>query len=118
GRGSNRQPEDVLCHAARARLLVMAGWCCCSHWEKWKDWDAEDRRVAVASLADQARRLRNHPSLLVWLDGSDGPPPPDVEKAYLDVLAQQSWPKPVISSAADKPTTVSGPSGVKMSGPY
>ncbi|PYQ15625.1 MAG: hypothetical protein DMF80_08480 [Acidobacteria bacterium] len=112
------EPDEFFDLADRDGILVMAGWCCCDHWEKWKDWDAEDRRVAVASLTDQARRLRNHPSLLVWLDGSDGPPPPDVEKAYLEVLAQQSWPKPIISSATDKPTSVSGASGVKMKGPY
>src|SRR2546430_5655555 len=28
------------------------------------------------------------------------------------------WPNPVISSATGKPTTVTGDSGVKMSGPY
>jgi exo-1,4-beta-D-glucosaminidase len=98
-------------------ILVMIGWCCCDHWETWDKWDAEDHRVAVASLADQTRRLRNHPSVFAWTNGSDGPPPPAVEKAYLDELDRVEWTTPVLSNAADKPG-VGGPSGVKMRGPY
>jgi exo-1,4-beta-D-glucosaminidase len=99
-------------------ILVMPGWCCCDQWEKWAQWDDEDHRVGPASLRDQALRLRNHPSVLVWLDGSDKPPPADVERAYLDVLAEVDWSKPILSNATDAPGPVSGPSGVKMRGPY
>jgi exo-1,4-beta-D-glucosaminidase len=63
-------------------------------------------------------RIRYHASLLVWLNGSDNPPPADVEQMYLDVETQTHWPNPTLSSASAKPTTVSGKSGVKMSGPY
>jgi len=56
--------------------------------------------------------------LLVWLNGSDNPPPADVEKAYLAVEADTHWPNPVLSSASQTPTTVTGTSGVKMTGPY
>ena len=69
-------------------------------------------------MADQARRLRVHPSVFVWLYGSDGPPPADVEKMYLRVLKEHRWPNPALSSASESPTTVTGPSGVKMTGPY
>jgi exo-1,4-beta-D-glucosaminidase len=98
-------------------ILVMIGWCCCDHWETWDKWDAEDHRVAVASLGDQTRRLRNHPSVFAWTNGSDGPPPPAVEKAYLDELSRVEWDAPVLSNATDKPG-LGGPSGVKMRGPY
>jgi exo-1,4-beta-D-glucosaminidase len=98
-------------------ILLMIGWCCCDHWETWDKWDAEDHRVAVASLGDQTRRLRNHPSVFVWTNGSDGPPPPAVEKAYLDELDRVDWAAPVLSNATDKPG-MGGPSGVKMRGPY
>ena len=98
-------------------ILLMIGWCCCDHWETWDKWDAEDHRVAVASLGDQTRRLRNHPSVFVWTNGSDGPPPPAVEKAYLDELERVDWAAPVLSNATDKPG-IGGPSGVKMRGPY
>ena len=99
-------------------ILLMAGWCCCDQWEMWDKWDAEDHRVAPASLESQALRLRNHPSVLVWLNGSDAPPPADVERKYLDVLSQCDWPKPVLSSAHHTPAKLSGPSGVKMRGPW
>jgi exo-1,4-beta-D-glucosaminidase len=96
----------------------MAGWCCCDAWEKWGKWGDENRRVSVDSLRDQILRLRAHPSILVWLNGSDNPPPPDRERAYLDVEKEANWPKPVISSATAKKTEPTGESGVKMSGPY
>jgi exo-1,4-beta-D-glucosaminidase len=112
------ETEDFFRLADERGILVMAGWCCCDHWEHWKKWTPEDLEVATASLRSQSLRLRSHPSLLVWLNGSDGPPPADVETAYLNVLKETHWPNPVISSAADKATTVTGPSGVKMSGPY
>jgi exo-1,4-beta-D-glucosaminidase len=99
-------------------ILVMAGWCCCDHWEHWPNWKPEDYGIAEQSLRDQIYRLRSHPSLLVWLNGSDNPPPPDVEQTYLKVEKELLWPNPVISSATGKPTTVTGDSGVKMSGPY
>jgi exo-1,4-beta-D-glucosaminidase len=99
-------------------ILVMPGWTCCDMWEQWKDWTEETHKIAAASMADQARRLRNHASVFVWLYGSDGPPPADVEKMYLSVLAEAEWPNPSVSSASQAPTTVTGKSGVKMTGPY
>jgi exo-1,4-beta-D-glucosaminidase len=99
-------------------ILLMPGWCCCDQWEQWKKWDAEDHRVAPASLETQLVRLRNHPSVMVWLNGSDNPPPADVEQKYLDVAQQCRWQKPLLSNATDQPGPVSGPSGVKMRGPY
>ena len=99
-------------------ILVMAGWCCCDIWERWKKWQPGTLEVATESLRSQTLRMRRHPSLLMWLNGSDGPPPPDVERAYLQVLKETAWPNPVLSSAAVKATPVTGPSGVKMTGPY
>ena len=99
-------------------ILVMAGWCCCDHWEHWAEWAPEDHKIAEQSLRDQIYRLRSHPSVLVWLNGSDNPPPPDVEQVYLKVEKELMWPNPVISSATGKATAISGETGVKMSGPY
>ena len=110
--------DDFFDLADRYGILVMPGWCCCDHWEKWAKWKPEDRKVATASLHDQIARLRNHPSVFVWLNGSDNPPPAEIEKAYLEVLKQEHWPKPVLSSASEKRTSVTGPSGAKMTGPY
>ncbi|HUI41459.1 MAG TPA: glycoside hydrolase family 2 protein [Terriglobia bacterium] len=103
--------------ADRYGVLVLTGWCCCDHWERWRSWKDEDYTIAKASLRDQLNRLRNHPSILSWLYGSDNPPPKRVEAIYLQVLKDQSWPDPYISSASARRTTI-GPSGVKMTGPY
>jgi exo-1,4-beta-D-glucosaminidase len=102
----------------RLGLLVMPGWICCDMWEHWDDWTAETRKIAAASLVDQITRLRSHPSVFVWLYGSDNPPPPDIENIYLAILKDLHWPNPSISSASETPTKVTGNSGVKMSGPY
>src|SRR5579872_843254 len=112
------EPDDFFNLADERGVLVMAGWCCRSFWEQWKKWTPSDLENATAQLRSQILRLRSHPSLLVWLNGSDNPPPADVERAYIDVLHQTNWPNPYISSASLRATSVSGPSGVKMLGPY
>src|ERR1035441_6488542 len=101
----------------RMGILVLAGWCCCDHWEKWAQWDKEDEVVAAESLRDQLRRLARHPSVFDWLYGSDNPPPPKIEQIYLDVIKDVEWPNPYQSSATAKKTPA-GDTGVKMTGPY
>jgi exo-1,4-beta-D-glucosaminidase len=102
----------------RLGILVMPGWTCCDAWERWSDWKEEQHKIAAESLRDQIRILRNHPSVFVWLYGSDGPPPANVEKMYLGILKDLNWPNPSVSSASATATTVTGESGVKMTGPY
>jgi exo-1,4-beta-D-glucosaminidase len=101
----------------RMGILVLAGWCCCDHWEKWAQWDKEDETVAVESLRDQLRRLARHPSVFDWLYGSDNPPPPKIEQLYLDAIKDVEWPNPYQSSATARKTPA-GDTGVKMTGPY
>jgi exo-1,4-beta-D-glucosaminidase len=112
------ETDDFFEFTDRYGILVMAGWCCCDHWEHWQNWKDADYPIAQESLRDQIRRLRGHPSLLMWLNGSDNPPPHDVEQMYLGVLQQCRWPNPVVSSATQKVAGFSGESGVKMTGPY
>jgi exo-1,4-beta-D-glucosaminidase len=99
-------------------ILVMPGWCCCDHWERWANWKDEDHAIAAESLRDQIRRLRSHASVFNWMNGSDNPPPAEVETKYIEILKELNWPNPYESSATQKPTEVSGPTGVKMTGPY
>jgi len=99
-------------------ILVMPGWTCCDAWERWKQWEGDQNRVAAASLRDQITRLRNHPSVFVFLNGSDNPPPPDVEQMYLGIEKELGWSNPVVSSASEQKTSITGESGVKMTGPY
>ena len=98
-------------------ILVLAGWCCCDHWEQWPRWEPEDEAIAAASSRDQLRRLQRHPSVVDWLYGSDGPPPVKIEQMYLDVIKEVEWPNPYQSSASVKKTPA-GETGVKMTGPY
>jgi exo-1,4-beta-D-glucosaminidase len=102
----------------RYGILVMAGWCCCSPWEKWKNWRDEQTKVAYESLRYQIRRARTHPALLVWLNGSDNHPTAAVEKEYLAIEAELNWPNPLLSSATAAKAEMSEPTGVKMEGPY
>jgi exo-1,4-beta-D-glucosaminidase len=112
------EPEEFFDLADREGILVMAGWCCCDFWEQWRHWKPEDFTIAQESLRDQIYRLRSHPSLVMWLNGSDHHPPPKVEEMYLEVEKRLLWPNPIVSSATGKATPVSGDSGVKMTGPY
>lgn len=104
--------------ADRLGVLVMPGWTCCDFWEQWEEWTPETSKIAAASLSDQAMRLRTHPSVFVWLYGSDNPPPAKTETLYLQILKEMNWPNPAVSSASGTATVVTGASGVKMSGPY
>ena len=104
--------------ADEAGVLIMAGWCCCDQWELWDQWTAENYAVGPGSLRDQLLRLRSHPSIFVWLNGSDKPPIRPVEQKYLDVERDLDWNRPTLSNATATPGSVSGPSGVKMEGPY
>ena len=112
------ESDDFFNLADEMGILVMAGWCCCDIWEKWDRWQPDTHTIATESLRSQLLRLRTHPSVLVWLYGSDNPPPADVEKEYLQVIRDTQWPNPSLSSASARPTEVSGVSGVKMTGPY
>ena len=67
--------EEFFEKTDRLGILVMPGWICCDMWEHWDDWTAETKKIAAASLVDQITRLRSHPSVFVWLYGSDNPPP-------------------------------------------
>jgi exo-1,4-beta-D-glucosaminidase len=109
--------------ADRFGLMILAGWECCDKWESWaktggEPWDAADEKVAAASMASEARLLRNHPSVIGFLIGSDNAPPPAISKMYVDTLHAEDWSLPIIAAAADQGTAETGPSGMKMAGPY
>jgi exo-1,4-beta-D-glucosaminidase len=99
-------------------ILILPGWCCCDQWEHWSSWQPSDYTIATESLRTQILRLRHHASIALWMNGSDNAPPANVEAVYRKVLAEAGWPNPIVSSASSKTTTVSGASGVKMTGPY
>lgn len=125
--GSSRRLYDL---ADRNGILVMVGITC--HWE-WQEYvglpDGEDERygaartpaqidLVAAYLRDQVRWLRNHPSILTWVLGSDKMPYPEAEKRYQADLEALDPTRPRLISTKTWTSTLSGPSGVKMLGPY
>jgi exo-1,4-beta-D-glucosaminidase len=98
-------------------ILLMVGWCCCSSWERWKNWTPHTGDVAEASWRDLILHLRNHPSVFNWLYGSDNFPPAEIEKRYLKVLNECDTTRPYESSATQEPSEIAGITGVHM-GPY
>jgi exo-1,4-beta-D-glucosaminidase len=109
-------------------LLIMVGWSC--HWE-WTDYlgrpadepyggivTPELMDLVAASWRDQILWLRNHPSIFVWAEASDMVPHPDLEKRYIEMMKEIDPTRPTLVSTKDKTSTITGPSGVKMRGPY
>jgi exo-1,4-beta-D-glucosaminidase len=98
-------------------ILLMVGWCCCSSWERWRNWTPHIGDVAEMSWKDLIIHLRNHPSVFTWLYGSDNFPPADVERRYIKVLDEYDNTRPYESSATQDSSAIAGRTGVWM-GPY
>lgn len=109
-------------------ILVMAGFSCQWEWKgifggKYEDKygsiiTADQMDIAAKSWHDQIVWLRNHPSIFVWLYGSDKWPRPELEQKYLDVLKADDPTRPYIQSAKEWISEITGATGVKMRGPY
>lgn len=107
-------------------ILILAGWSC--HWE-WEHYigspcdefggikSETDMELINTSLKDQVCWLRNHPSIVAWFLGSDMLPRPELEKKYQETLSQIDN-RPYICAAKELTSEISGPTGMKMAGPY
>ncbi|MDR0573562.1 MAG: neutral/alkaline non-lysosomal ceramidase N-terminal domain-containing protein [Tannerella sp.] len=123
-------------------IMLMPGWSC--QWE-WPDYlglamevPEEDQNIPINEgvdkygvritpaeerllsdmFRDQARWLRNHPSIFVWAVGSDAMPKPSLEKKYTETLNQLDPGRSLLVSAGEFTSELSGPTGMKMNGPY
>jgi exo-1,4-beta-D-glucosaminidase len=122
------EDEELYKACDEAGILIMAGWSCQWEWPEYlgKPTDEnfggirspEDVKLISASWQDHVLWLRNHPALLVWLYGSDMVPGPDLEAAYQAILKTDDPSRPFLASAAGKTSALTGPTGVKMLGPY
>lgn len=110
----------------RYGLLALVGWSCQWEWENYCGVPhdrfygcidgPEMNALALRYFSDQVKRLRNHPSVIGWMTGSDRMPNPDLEIGYLDLYAKLDN-RPYVCSASGL-SSLAGPSGNKMAGPY
>jgi len=120
--------EDLYNLCDENGIFLMAGWSCQWEWEEYvgKPVDPnfggiispEDIKLTAQSWTDQVKWLRNHPSVFVWMEGSDLLPVPELEKEYIRILAAEDPTRPALISAAGRVSALTGKSGVKMNGPY
>ena len=100
-------------------LLVMTGWMCCGAWQYPERWTPAKRVVAISSDSSMMYWLRNKACIITWLNGSDMPPrDTTVEREWLTIEANLHFPNPILATANESASKVSGKSGVKMAGPY
>jgi exo-1,4-beta-D-glucosaminidase len=109
-------------------ILLMVGFSCQWEWKGLMRTATDDKYgvistpgqidVATKSLRDQVLWLRNHPSIFLWLYGSDKWPRPELENNYLDVLSTCDNTRPYAQSAKEGTSEITGPTGMKMRGPY
>lgn len=114
--------------ADRQGVLIWVGWSCQWEWETYLGQPvdeqfggidtAEEMELVTRSLRDQVVRLRNHPSVVVWNLASDMLPRPELERRYRDLLAEIDPTRPPLAACSVRTSEVSGPTGVKMNGPY
>jgi exo-1,4-beta-D-glucosaminidase len=126
--GKNEHPA-LYSLADRLGIMVMAGWECCDKWEAWSYnndlavptpiWSDADYAIANLSMLHEAAMLQPHPSVLTYLIGSDYWPDERATALYLSAFRAVDWQTPITPSASSRgfsPQT--GPSGMKMDGPY
>ncbi|MBB3603922.1 exo-1,4-beta-D-glucosaminidase [Mycolicibacterium sp. BK556] len=102
-------------------IPLMYGWMCCNQWEKWQQWDDEDRRVSQESMRSQIAMLRSHASVFVWANGSDGRPPAEVLTNYHQILSDLHWQNASVDTVSQMNRDAEGQpvwDGIQMAGPY
>lgn len=110
----------------RKGLLALVGWSCFWEWEVYSRTpndqfgcikEEDDMDMIADSWNDQIVWLRNHPSIIAWYSGSDMLPRPALEQRYLDILPKIDD-RPYVGAAKALTSELSGPTGMKMVGPY
>jgi exo-1,4-beta-D-glucosaminidase len=107
-------------------ILMMVGWSCQWEWKEYIGKPADDygaikspKEISLISKSfkDQIKWLRNHPSIFVWLYGSDKIPRPELERKYLTILKNDDPTRPFLSSSENGVSSLTGKVGMKH-GPY
>jgi exo-1,4-beta-D-glucosaminidase len=113
--------EHIIEMADEQGIPLMFGWMCCNQWEKWDQWDNECHCVASQSLRSQIRMLRNHASVFVWSNASDGRPPDSTLQKYNQELSELHWKNTVVNTVSAFAKDAKGNrvwDGIRMEGPY
>ncbi|HPG38959.1 MAG TPA: glycoside hydrolase family 2 TIM barrel-domain containing protein [bacterium] len=122
--GSSEKLYDL---ADQYGILLMAGWSCQWEWDNYLGGPVDEfggvittqqMELVTRYTQDQALWLRNHPALFVWVMGSDRLPRPALENRYNELFAAIDPTRPLLMSCSYKTSDISGPSAVKMNGPY
>ncbi len=122
-------------------ILIMIGYNCIWEWEEYLHKTChekyggavndEDITLLSESWKDQMLWLRNHPSIYLWMLGSDKLPCPKLELKYVELFKKYDPSRPYATSSGGAGTEdnnvvatvplvsdISGPTGMKMMGPY
>ncbi len=114
-------------------ILMMVGWSCQWEWpqhlgkptnRKYTAYNnPEDIKLITSYGESQFLWLRNHPSIYVWMIGSDKFPDPQIEKNYIKFFNKYDTSRPYVAAAGGVhydflKNDISGPTGMKMKGPY
>ncbi len=114
----NLPPDDMFAQMDREGILAMPGWQCCDRAETpISGWPDMLKANAANQALHVAQRLRDHPSVFVFYQGSDEAPEGPKEAIYLKAFAAADWQVPQVSSAEYKSSPQLGYSGSKE-GPY
>ena len=109
--------EEFYDYCDKLGILIMTGWCCCDSWQRWEDWTLETEEIGNKSVISQIRKLSPHPSVIIFVLGSDLAPKNGIEEKWREIFFEEKWGVEILSSAAyDSPKNF--PTGTKMSGPY
>ncbi|MGW4245172.1 glycosyl hydrolase 2 galactose-binding domain-containing protein [Nocardia sp. NPDC004722] len=117
------EPDEFFEMADKVGMMLLPGWECCNKWEEVKQagpptpLEGRDLQIAKDSMVTVAAELRNHPSVVSFLIGSDFAPLEATGQAYREALEGADWQLPVISDIDGK-TSAGYQSGMKMVGPY
>lgn len=108
-------------------LMAVVGWSCQWEWEAYYGKPCDDMYGCILtdeeidliaeSFSTQVLWLRNHPSIISWMPGSDMLPTPKLEEKYLAFLKDNDN-RIYVGAAKERASELSGKTGTKMAGPY
>ncbi len=108
-------------------IMLMIGWSCQWEWKRYcgrEEGDfmsvnsTDEMELQTRAFMDQVYWLRYHPSVFLWNFGSDKLPPPELERMLHENFSKADTTRPLLSHCGGSLSEISGPSGVKMYGPY